>query len=67
MVFEGTGRDEFAQLVTDHIFGDEHRHKSTAIVHIEGTTAIIMGSPSGTATTTTVSPSVSACSKSCAI
>ncbi|SCM71311.1 hypothetical protein KL86DES1_10990 [uncultured Desulfovibrio sp.] len=36
MPMVGTGGREFAQLVTNHVFGDEHRHELFAIMHRKG-------------------------------
>ena len=35
MIFEGTGGSELAELVSDHIFGHEHRHERFAVVDVE--------------------------------
>ncbi len=36
VTLEGTGRGEFAQLMADHVFGDEDGHMFPPIVHGNG-------------------------------
>lgn len=38
MAFEGTGRGEFAEFMTDHIFGDIYRYVFSSVMHCDGVT-----------------------------
>ena len=38
MTFESTGQGKFAELVTNHVFGNLHRNMLLAVVHRNGQT-----------------------------
>ena len=38
MTTEGSGGNKFAQLVTDHVFGDVDRHMTATVMHSDGVT-----------------------------
>ena len=35
MVFEAASQREFAELMTDHIFGDEDRNESLTVMNVD--------------------------------